>query len=82
MDRLLTIEQNPIEIDKNTAQQDTNNQMQLKKNIKSPKTTPEIGIFDKISSIWMNKNENTASNDQHNKNQPDIIKRFKQLFKS
>lgn len=51
--------------------------------IKSPKTSPETGIFNKISSIWTNRNENTASDtSQKDKPKPDIVKSFKKFFKS
>lgn len=54
------------------------------KPITSPKTSPETGIFNKISSIWTNRNENTTSdNSQNKKKQPDdIVKSFKKFFKS
>lgn len=51
--------------------------------ITSPKTSPETGIFNKISSIWTNRNENTTSDtSQNEKKQPDLVKSFKKFFKS
>lgn len=54
---------------------------------KSPKASDDTGIFNKISSIWTKRNENTASDTSHkqqnNKNQSDsIVKHFKKLFKN
>lgn len=54
------------------------------------KTSADTGIFNKISSIWTKRNENTASDtdtdtsnkQQNNKNQSDsFVKSFKKLFK-
>lgn len=74
-----------IHIDEKPTQQihtDTNRSA-TEPDIKSPKTSPETGIFNKISSIWTNRNENTASDtSQKDKPKPDIVKSFKKFFKS
>lgn len=75
VDRSLSNDQNSIK--------DTSTSTENEPQTNSPKTSPEIGIFKKISGIWMNRNENTASDDQQkNKNKPDLVKNIKKLFKT
>lgn len=74
-----------IHIDRSTAKLDTNNNDKDNNNDR-PKTTANTGIFNKISSIWTKRNENTASDathkQQNDKNQSDnIVKSLKKLFK-
>lgn len=53
----------------------------------SSTTSTDTGIFNKLSSIWTKRNENTASDSssqkQQNKNQTNnIVQSFKKLFKN
>lgn len=90
IDRSSPNETDPIPIDAKQTQQDTKSQTTTttkttteQNTTNSPKTSPEIGIFDKISSIWTNKNENTASDAAQKTNKkPDLVKNFKKFFKS
>lgn len=72
-----------IHADTSTTKLDTNNNDNTKK---SPKTSADTGIFNKITSIWTQRNENTTSDathkQQNDKNHSDgIVKSFKKLFK-
>lgn len=72
-----------IHDDTSTTKLDTENDNTKRQ---APKTIDDTGIFNKISSIWTKRNENTASDATHkqrnDKNQDDsIVKSFKKLFK-
>lgn len=78
-------EPDSIQIDSEQTQQDTRKKTTKneQKTTTSPKASPETGIFDKISRIWTNGNENTASDtSQKNQKQIDLVKNFKKFFKS
>lgn len=48
----------------------------------SPNINPEVGIFNKLSNIWTNRNESTASEtSKKHKDQPNLVKSFKKFFK-
>lgn len=77
------IDMKAIHDDTSTTKLDTENDHTKRQ---APKTIDDTGIFNKISSIWTKRNENTASDATHkqrnDKNQDDsIVKSFKKLFK-